>query len=142
MSKAVSMGVEDFKKIIDNNYYFVDKTLFIKNVIDNADDVCLITRPRRFGKTLNLSILKYYFDIRLDSKELFKGLKIMDAGERYTSEMNKYPVIFLTLKDIKNPTYEESMEKTVLFYYSAKLLIFNSSFIAFKTPVYFSYTLL
>lgn len=109
MSKAVSIGVEDFKKMITNNYYFVDKTLFIKNVIDNADDVCLITRPRRFGKTLNLSMLKYYFDIRMDSKELFKGLKIMNAGDKYTSEMNKYPVIFLTLKNLKDLTFSGSI---------------------------------
>lgn len=106
MSKDVSTGIEDFKKIINSDYYFVDKTLFIKNVIDNADDVCLITRPRRFGKTLNLSMLKYYFDIKEDSKELFKGLKIMDAGYKYTNQMNKYPVIFLSLRGLKRDTYE------------------------------------
>ncbi len=111
MSKKIAVGVEDFKKIIDNDYFYVDKTLLIKHILDDGSDVCLITRPRRFGKTLSLSMLKYYFDINLDSKDLFKGLNIMSCGEDYILEMNSYPTIFITLKNLKYNNFNDNIKK-------------------------------
>ena len=73
--KPIAIGTDDFKTIIDNNGLFIDKTLFIKEIIDDISAVLLFPRPRRFGKSLNMSMLKYYFDINLNSKYLFKGLK-------------------------------------------------------------------
>ncbi|MBQ7564880.1 MAG: AAA family ATPase [Lachnospiraceae bacterium] len=100
MFKPLPVGIEFFEKLIKNDYYYVDKTLFIKELIDNHGEVNLFTRPRRFGKTLTLDMLRCFFEEGRDP-EMFKGLKIMDAGEKYTSMMGKYPVIFLTLKSAK-----------------------------------------
>lgn len=87
MKKALPVGIEDFKKIIDKKYYYIDKTLFIKELLDNGSGVSLFTRPRRFGKTLALSMLRYFFEKELtkegeniDNSYLFEGLKFMDAG--------------------------------------------------------------
>lgn len=98
-TKVLPIGVSDFRKIRENNYYYVDKTLLISDWLISAAEVTLITRPRRFGKTLNMSMLREFFDITKDSKELFAGLKIMDTT--YAAEMNQYPVIFLSFRDCK-----------------------------------------
>ena len=104
--KGIGIGVSDFKMLRIRNNYYIDKTMYIKNIIDNQSKVILITRPRRFGKTLNMSMLKYYFDCtQKDSKELFNGLKIMNQGEEYTSKLGYYPVIYLTLKDVQDTCY-------------------------------------
>ncbi|MBR3003215.1 MAG: AAA family ATPase, partial [Clostridia bacterium] len=81
----------------------------IKNIIDSTSSVSLITRPRRFGKTLNMSMLRYYFDInnKQEAEQMFKGLKIMEQGEEYTSKMGAYPVIYITLKDVNDLNYEK-----------------------------------
>ncbi len=100
MHKPLPIGVEFFQKIRSNDYYYVDKTLFIKELIDKKGEVNLFTRPRRFGKTLTLDMLRCFFEEGSDPS-LFEGLKIMEAGEKYTSMMGKYPVIFLTLKSAK-----------------------------------------
>ena len=98
--KSIGIGESDFKGLILRNNYYIDKTMYIKHIIDNQSRVILVTRPRRFGKTLNMSMLRYYFDCtQRDSKELFKGLKILDQGEKYTSKLGYYPVIYITLKD-------------------------------------------
>ena len=107
MLKPIAMGTDDFKKVIETGSLFIDKTLFIKELIDDTSEAVLFPRPRRFGKTLNMSMLKYFFDIELESRELFKGLKIMQEGAKYLDEMNKYPVIFLTLKEAKQSSYKE-----------------------------------
>lgn len=111
--KPLPIGVDDFREIIEKDYYYVDKTDFIRDLIDNRSKVSVFTRPRRFGKTLALSMLKYYFENgtdldgnQLDNSGLFKGLKIMDAGERYLSYLGQYPVIFLSLKSAKQPDYD------------------------------------
>ena len=76
------IGIDNFEKVVKGGYYFVDKTLFIKELLDMKGEVNLFTRPRRFGKTLNMSMLRYFFEKGgTDNKELFCGLKIMDAGE-------------------------------------------------------------
>ena len=86
--QGIGIGESDFKALRVKNYYFIDKSLFMKDMIDNSSKVALITRPRRFGKTLNMSMLKYYFDCKTaDNEELFKGLKIMEQGEKYTSKL-------------------------------------------------------
>ena len=100
MFKPLPIGVEFFEEFKKNDYYYVDKTLFIKELIDKKGKVNLFTRPRRFGKTLTLDMLRCFFEEGSDP-EVFQGLKIMEAGEKYTSMMGQYPVIFLTLKSAK-----------------------------------------
>ena len=102
--------------------------MYIKEIIDNKSEIILVTRPRRFGKTLNMSMLKYYFDINnKDSKELFKGLKILDQEEKYTSKMNYYPCIYITLKDVVGKNFKNMMlalqtELVELFIEHSKIL--------------------
>ncbi len=108
--KGIGIGISDFKMLRLRDNYFIDKSMYIKDIIDNQSGVLLITRPRRFGKTLNMSMLRYYFDINAkDSKELFEGLKIMNQEEKYTSKLGYYPVIYLTLKDVNGRNFEESI---------------------------------
>jgi len=121
--KRIILGIDNFKKLIDNNGYYVDKTLLIKELIDKSDQIVLITRPRRFGKTLNMSMLKYFFELRecrqydfeeKDVSYLFSNLNIFKAGEEYKNEFSKYPVVYLTFKNAKqsnwNYTYENLKE--------------------------------
>ena len=101
------VGVENFEDLRRNGYYFVDKTLFIKELLDMKGKVNLFTRPGRFGKTLNMSMLRYFFERRKrDNSELFRGLKIMEAGEKYLSHMGKYPVVSISLKSMKHYSFE------------------------------------
>ena len=118
MYKPLPIGYENFKEIITEEYYYVDKTMFIKELLDNKAKVNLFTRPRRFGKTLTLSMLKYFFEDAYDfrgNKEdyrfLFDGMNIMEAGERYTKHMGQYPVISMTLKSGKQSTFESCMKE-------------------------------
>ena len=117
MKKALPVGVENFEDIVKSGYYYVDKTMFIKELLDLKGKVNLFTRPRRFGKTLNLSMLRYFFEDTGDAKKneenksLFQGLKIMGQGEKYTQHMGDYPVIDLTLKSAKQPTFESAYGK-------------------------------
>lgn len=117
MKKALPVGVDDFKKIITDNYYYVDKTCLIKELLDLKGEANLFTRPRRFGKTLNLSMLQYFFEdtgdapLNEENRNLFSGLKIMEAGEYYTNLMCRFPVISLTLKSAKQTTFESAYFK-------------------------------
>src|SRR5215469_15467810 len=98
--KPLPIGVENFEKMIKSGYYYIDKTLFIKELIDKKGEVNLFTRPRRFGKSLCLSMIQYFFEKSENDKSyLFDGLNIMSEGEKYASEMNKYPVVNITLKN-------------------------------------------
>ena len=108
--KAVPVGVENFERIIKDGYYYVDKSLLIEKMLENRTPVTLFTRPRRFGKTLNMSMLKYFFDIenKEENRKLFENLKISDST--YMSEQGKYPVIFISLKDLKENNWEECLE--------------------------------
>ena len=116
MNKAMPIGVDDFKEVRDN-YYFVDKTDFIRQLIDSHSDVTLITRPRRFGKTLTMSMLEYFFSIDWvkESDNLFHGLAIEKAGMEYMKYQGKSPVIFISLKDIKNASWESMLDQWGLF---------------------------
>lgn len=97
--KQIGIGESDFKRLRVTDKYFIDKSLFIQHIIDNGSKVILITRPRRFGKTLNMSMLRYYLDCnQKESFELFKGLKIMNQEEFYTSKLGEYPCIYMTFK--------------------------------------------
>ena len=108
--KGIGIGVSDFKMLRAKENYFIDKSLFIKDIIDNQSSVALITRPRRFGKTLNMSMLRYYFDCTHKyNKELFEDLKIMEQEEKYTSKFGYYPVIYITLKDVQGKNYENML---------------------------------
>jgi len=128
--KKLPVGVSDFKDIVSGNYYYVDKSLFIKEIMDKGDKILLIPRPRRFGKTLNLSMLRYFYDCcpeilasRTRSlpggtgtpgnsyKKLFDSLGISRAGQKYLDHMGKYPVIFLSFRDIKELDGETCMDK-------------------------------
>ena len=107
--KPIPIGVENFKRIIDGEYYYVDKTLMIKDILDNKSMVNLYTRPRRFGKTLNMSMIQYYFEkTDKDNSYLFDNLNISKAGEKYQKHMGQYPVISISLKSMKQGSYEES----------------------------------
>lgn len=113
------IGIEDFKKLRENNFYYVDKSLLIKELLDNRSEVSLFMRPRRFGKTLSLSMLRYYFeqmpvsDTNTDNNNLFKGLKIMEAGEKYTKHKGRYPVVNLSLKSAKQPDWNMAYDAMV-----------------------------
>lgn len=112
--KAIPIGIEDFKEVIDRNCYLVDKTLLIKDIIDTGAKVTLFTRPRRFGKTLNMSMLKRYFEkTDEDNSYVFDGLKISEAGEKYRQYMGKYPVISISLKSMKQPTWDLALNEFV-----------------------------
>ena len=113
--KAVPVGIEDFERIVREDYYYVDKTQLIEELLINRAPVTLFTRPRRFGKTLNMSMIKYFFDVKNkeENKKLFENLKIYNS--EYMSEQGKYPVIFISLKDLKGDTWEECLKRLKLF---------------------------
>ena len=110
--KRLAIGLSDFKHLIEEDFYYFDKTKFIEEVIKDGSQVKLFARPRRFGKTLNMSMLKYFFDIknREENKKIFKDLYI-EKTEAF-KEQGQYPVIFLSLKDLKALTWEQ-MEKAI-----------------------------
>jgi hypothetical protein len=129
-TKKLPVGVSDFKDMMTGDYYYVDKTLFIKEIMDKGDKILLIPRPRRFGKTLNLSMLKYFYDccpqtLSSDTEslptgtvtpgnsygKLFDSLAISRTGKKYLDHMGKYPVIFLTFKNIKELDWEITYRK-------------------------------
>ena len=116
--KKISIGVEDFKEIIDKDGYFVDKTLMIKKLIEKNAKVTLFMRPRRFGKTLNQFMIRRFFEDvrtrsgeRIDNGYLFDGLKVTACGEEVLQHQQQYPVIFLSLKSAKQPNFKEAYKK-------------------------------
>jgi hypothetical protein len=134
--KPLPIGVDNFEKIIKDGYFYVDKTLFMKDIIDLKGEVNLFTRPRRFGKTLNMSMTQHFFeDIgnekkNNERKKLFDGLKIMDTDEKYTSHMCKYPVINISLKSAKMDNFEMSyysIKSTIIREYTRHEYLINST---------------
>lgn len=112
MKKTLAIGIESYKEIIDESYYYIDKTWLIVDLLNQKGKVNLFTRPRRFGKTLTLDMLKTFFEKELDkqgkpidNQHYFTGMKIMNAGEKYLDFMGKYPVISLSLKSAKQPDF-------------------------------------
>jgi len=108
--KRLPIGISDFKKLIEYDYYFVDTTRMIGDIYRESADIVLITRPRRFGKTLNMSMLRYFYDNRMVSSDLFKPFAIAEDAE-IMEKMNSYPVIYLTFKDVNNNTWEKTYDK-------------------------------
>jgi len=114
--KQLTIGQSDFRNIIEDDRYYIDKTLIIKEILDNSADVLLIPRPRRFGKTLNLTTLRYFFEttypnkrIKKNNRKLFKGLKIEKEPE-FKTHQGLYPVIFLSFKSIKQLNFKDTLE--------------------------------
>ena len=107
MKKGIGVGIEDFKKIIEEDCYYFDKTNYIEELLKDKTEIKLFTRPRRFGKTLNMTTLKYFFDVRNaeENRKLFKNLYIEKS--EYFKEQGQYPVIFITMKDLKKNTWEQ-----------------------------------
>ncbi len=117
--KRIAIGVDSFKRLIDEHAYYVDKSLMIKELVDSSTQITLITRPRRFGKTLNMSMMRYFFErpecrrYMLEEKDmgyLFENLKIWQTGEDYVRMQGKYPVVYLTMKNAKQTTWKETLE--------------------------------
>ena len=113
MKKPIPVGYEDFKRVIDRHAYYVDKTAMLKTLMDSAVSVSLLTRPRRFGKTLNLSMIRRFFEKEMDDQGqqvdngyLFDGLAITSCGQEYLTHQQQYPVINLSLKSAKQPNFE------------------------------------
>lgn len=112
-NRPIAIGIEEYKRIIDKPYYYIDKTFLIKEILDKGGSVNLFTRPRRFGKTLALSMIKTFFERDMDihgtvtdNSHYFDGMKICQAGEKYTKHMGQYPVISLSLKSAKQPDFD------------------------------------
>ena len=99
MKKAIPIGVSDYERLRKEDYYFVDKSMMIQEFLRRKSIVTLIRRPRRFGKTINMSMMAEFFDVTKDAKEIFKGTAIMDT--EYAAEMNQYPTIFLSFANAK-----------------------------------------
>ncbi|MBQ8133855.1 MAG: AAA family ATPase [Clostridia bacterium] len=108
---VMPVGKSDFEKIIEDRNYYVDKTDLIRQIIIEGAEVTLFTRPRRFGKTLNMSMLENFFDIRKDSKAIFEGLEISKNAELCDKWMNQYPTILISLKDVGGITFQDAMSK-------------------------------
>ncbi|MGJ0708694.1 AAA family ATPase [Massilimicrobiota sp. An80] len=125
MKKRVPLGQKSYEKLKTGNYYVVDKSLMIKDYLDKGNEVTLITRPRRFGKTINMSMMAEFFDITKDSKELFKDTEIMKT--EYASEMNQYPTIFLSFANAKGKLTEmvKYIKLALRQEYSRYTFIFN-----------------
>ena len=108
MKKRLPIGLDNFEKIILDDFYFVDKTMFIKDLLNNWSEVNLFTRPRRFGKTLNMTMLKAFFDTQ-GNPSLFKGLSIEKEAEICERYQCKFPFIYLSFKAIDGPDFKTSM---------------------------------
>ena len=111
MKKGIGIGIEDFSEVIKENCYYIDKTKWIGEILEDKSKIKLFTRPRRFGKTLNMSMLKYFFNVenKEENRKLFNGLDIEKS--EYMSEQGQYPVIFISLKSIKAKTWEEAIQE-------------------------------
>ena len=111
MARTVGIGIQSFSKIRENNYFYVDKTSFIKEWWESGDDVTLITRPRRFGKTMNMSMLESFFSVEYSGRvDLFEGLSIWEE-EKYRNLQGTYPVISLSFAGIKDSNYITAWDK-------------------------------
>jgi len=116
MKKVLPIGSDNFRKVREKNHYYVDKTLLIRDFLKSEREVTLITRPRRFGKTLNMSMLAEFFDITKDSRAIFEGLAIMDT--EYADMINKMPVVYLSFKDCTASEHEQLRNKISRVLYS------------------------
>ena len=135
--KKIGIGYENYKQFTDQNLYYVDKTLLVQDVLEKGGAVTLITRPRRFGKTLALSMLRTFFELEydrdgnvIDKRRYFEGRKIMDAGDEILSKMGQYPVINLSLKGAKQPDFQSSflaIRREIISEYNRHSYLMDSS---------------
>lgn len=116
--KKIGIGYENYKRIIDDGCYYIDKTMLIRDIVEKGGKVTLFTRPRRFGKTLALSMLRTFFEKEydydgnlVDNRRYFEGKRIMEADEKILSMMGKHPVIKLSLKSAKQPDFYAAFKK-------------------------------
>ena len=127
---SLPFGTSDFEEVRKNGLYYVDKTLLIKDLIRFSSKVTLFTRPRRFGKTLTMSMLQNFFDVQKDSKELFDGLKISKESEIYEKYRNQYPAIFVTLRSVEGMDFSfafNNFKIAVQDMYKRHSILLNSS---------------
>ncbi|MDY4894025.1 MAG: AAA family ATPase [Agathobacter sp.] len=139
MKQPIAIGVENYKTIIEKNAYYIDKTLMIKELVDQASTVNLFTRPRRFGKTLTLSMVRTFFEDernyegeKIDNSRYFVGKKIMEAGEKYIGELGQYPVIKLSLKSAKQPNYQMAygcLRSEIIYEYDRHRYVLEGDFL-------------
>lgn len=115
MAKTIGIGIQDFEKIITRNVFYVDKTLFIKEWWESMDDVTLITRPRRFGKTLTMSMVEHFFSVEYAGSKLFENTNIWKDCACRTLQ-GTYPVISLSFADIKEVSYEQARKNLRVHY--------------------------
>jgi len=108
--QKLPIGKSDFKSIRNDNFYYIDKSIFIEEIINSSADVILLPRPRRFGKTLNLSMLNYFFDIQEESGKLFGGLAVAN-NRAIMAHLNRYPIIYVSFKDAKESTIALALAK-------------------------------
>lgn len=150
-SKPIPIGIEFYKEIIDGGYYYIDKTLLIRDLLSSGNKVTLFTRPRRFGKTLTQSMLCTFFEKEIlpdgtvmDNSSYFHGKKIMDTGKNYLEHMGQYPVIFMSLKPAKQPDYEtayKSLYEQIYNEFDRHRYILKSSNIAEEDKKIYNYIL-
>ncbi|HAN77629.1 MAG TPA: AAA family ATPase, partial [Bacteroidales bacterium] len=140
-TKRLDIGNSDFKSIIENNNYYVDKSLLIEEIIEAQKQIILLPRPRRFGKTLNLSMLKYYFEIDKPKNEaLFTELNIWKSSSEVKARRGKHPVIFLSFKDAKAKSWDETFlfikDELVKLYSTHDYLVTNNVLKAHELATY------
>ena len=126
----IPVGISDFKKLRENGYYYIDKSGLIADLLTNNSEVTLITRPRRFGKTLAMSMLANFFDIRKESTELFKGLEIAEQRDVCSEWMNQFPTLFVTFKDVDGLDFSSAygmLSSTITELYKEHLYLMESS---------------
>nr|MBP8796831.1 AAA family ATPase [Lachnospiraceae bacterium] len=128
---GIPVGISDFEKIRKNGYYYVDKSGLIAELLEEkSTEVTLITRPRRFGKTLGMSMLANFFDIRKESTELFKGLEIAEQRDVCSEWMNQFPTLFVTFKDVDGLDFSSAygmLSSTITELYKGHLYLMESS---------------
>ncbi len=142
MARNITIGIQDFSKIVQNNYFYIDKTNFIKEWWENGDDATLITRPRRFGKTLAMSMVEQFFSIQYaDKKDLFKNFSIW-KDEKYRQLQGTYPVIFLSFANIKGKSYEAAREgiiQVIIDLYGKHRFLLEGNSLNQQEKAYFDY---
>ncbi len=139
MARTVGIGIQDFEKILTRKVFYIDKTMFIKEWWESMDDVTLITRPRRFGKTLTMSMTEHFFSVRYKNSQLFQELKIWKE-EKYRKLQGTYPVISLSFADVKETCYEDARIKicqTIVDLYNKYAFLVNEDFMEENEKLYF-----
>ncbi|HZK55055.1 MAG TPA: AAA family ATPase, partial [Desulfosporosinus sp.] len=141
MKKRIAIGVSDFRKLLTGDYYYVDKTLFIKDIMEDGSEIVLLPRPRRFGKTLNMSMLTYFLEKSpIDNSSLFENLAISQHSD-CMDKQGQYPVINLTFKDLKHNTWEvtyDSLVEVIYKEYNRHLYLLDSPVLNEMDKIYFN----